>query len=1261
MTHKAAVISMLLLAGCKFGSHREAGKRGDPDEALPRLDAAETAAAKDPAQRARAGFLRYLIASDPLGASRNLTLAAQSGNEEQRALALCGLGEIAEDLTDSATAAKQFALALRVAPRNPLAELAAVRLLDLEGESPAVDDIIVGAAASLQPPMSPRAARIVREAAARIESRRAQAAADPKHESDAWQKLGVIQHWRVAGPFAALRLFELRKPLLLDTETPQTAATNARTLDTPDGDLGLEQEPGDGDVFYAASEVTLSQGGEYLLWVEGAAALEARVDQVALLSRVPYPQEVPRSQTVAVKLAKGKHQILVRWSRAEGSRFRVTLARGDGASADVASAAPEALTGARLRSPCALGSSCVAEPAWRDKLDLRANAEKQLEDDPGDPVAAFFFVRAVLGDDRAAARAAVDAAVRYSSAGAPALALRAQQLLRDPDMPDRIGRGRALADLSEAARKDAQLVRARLGAAALLRDSERFDDAASGLEKAEATLRDAKLEPTARVLLARAKLFDSRGNPSGARAKALEALAAAPGRCETLELLFDLAHRESSAAEQQKIAQQMVPCPDGLRTYSQLLRERGELAKAEELYTLGVRLRPALPQRYQQLAEVQGARKELPKALASMQAAAALTPRSAEPWRRLSALYELQGDSKAAAEARKAALRLAPGDLPLRQQVALDGGAKLLAWSDRDGEAIARQPLPDVPQGTSAVLLLDQGAAQLFEDGGGVERVHTVARVLDKKGVSRFGEAQLPSDAQILHLRTIKRDGHMLEPESIPEKEGVSLPGLEPGDAVEIDYLRGIAPRGPELPGLALASFFFRDDETAMGESSYEVRSAQALTADAHNLTLPPEALRGGHFVYGVRDLPPASPEPHQPGESEIMPWVQLGTGGAGQKELMRSISDWALLRTRPVTSTLDLARKNVGVSVRETLKQIHAAVAEAVRGRSTGTELSTSAPHILAQGRGNRLVLLKSALAAAQIRSHLVLAKTTTSDPAAYRYPRGEQFGYAVLRVDLDSGPVWVDSSYRLSPLGQLPSFVRGMDAWVLPEPGEEPVQIKLPQALPDQQDGRKLTLDLTLGYEGNVSGNGRDEHAGFEAAALKDALERLDRDQRKQAVESMLGRGLHGVTLDTLNTEHESDLGGSAALLYSFHAPFARKDGKRLYVPQSVAPGRLARRWGTVAERTQPLLIDSPDKSAAHVVIALPKGMHLKPGFAPAHLGTPFGRYDFDAREEDGKLIMDETLEVAAGRVAPARYAEFVKFARAVDDAQSSELIVE
>ena len=57
-------------------------------------------------------------------------------------------------------------------------------------------------------------------------------------------------------------------------------------------------------------------------------------------------------------------------------------------------------------------------------------------------------------------------------------------------------------------RKDPLLIRARLTAAALERDSERFDDATQDLDKAEAVLREEQAPFRARVLVARARLLD---------------------------------------------------------------------------------------------------------------------------------------------------------------------------------------------------------------------------------------------------------------------------------------------------------------------------------------------------------------------------------------------------------------------------------------------------------------------------------------------------------------------------------------------------------------------------------------------------------------------------------------------------------------------------------------------------------------------------------------------------------------------------------
>jgi len=1280
-------ISALALA-CGHAARAPSPRASAEEEARRRLDDAERAAAAgDAMAAARAGWLRYLVASDAPAAEARLRAAARSGDQRARALALCGIAEILEDRLDTLPAVRAWIDAVHAAPGDALAELAASRLLDVQGDSRVVDDAIVEAAEHAPPALSPRAARLLREGAARSLAARV-AEVGPKAEAKAWARMGVVQSWRVAGPFGALRLFDLSRALALDGTSPIAAPaqgpagpTGSRALDFPDGDVGLDLEPSDGDVFYAASELRIERGGDYLAWIEGAAALELRFDGAVVLSRVPYPREMPRAQTIAVRLGPGTHQALVRWSRAEGARFRLTLVRADGAPADFASAAPAELTGARLEAPCALGKACSARAAWAETPSLASVAEERLREDDGDPLAAWLLARAVIGDERAPARVAVARAVALSASGAPALLLRAQEVLRDPEVPDRLGRSRALIDLSQAARKDPLLVRARLTAAALQRDAERYDDAAQELQQAEAALRHlggpapqagaipaaltvAARAPAAdalpaRLQLARARLLDAQGNASAARAGVEAALRADPGRCDARSLRYELARRDGSIPDQRKAAEGLLPCGDGASTLAGLLRDRRDLARAEELFALLAAAHPGQPARLHALAEIQGARNEVAAAVRTLEKASALAPRSADPVRRLAGLLEASGNARAADEARARAVALAPGDLALRRQLAQSRGEDVMRWADRDGLALARDAGVKAPPGASAVRLLDQGAVQVYPDGGAVERVHNVVRVLDKKGVSRFGEAHLPGDAEVLRLRTIKRDGRTLEPESIPEKEGVTMPGLEPGDAVEIDYLRAIAPRGPELPGVGLGGFFFRDEQTPMVESTYEVRAPAQLPleVDAHNVKAPAiEKVAGEQrFRMTARDVAPQEPEPHQPSEAETMPWIQIGSG-AGQRELLRSLADWALLRGRAGSATDELARAAGGATPRERARQIHAAVAQAVRGRSQGSDFSLPAAHVLAQARGNRLLLLKAALASAGIGSHIVLVRGFNQDQAAYRFPRPDAYGWAVLRIDLPGEAAWVDPSYRLGPFDALPAFLRGQDAWVVPEPGEEPQQVRTPSE--PAEDGRQISLQLRLDAAGVATGGGRDRHLGFEAAGLKDALERYDETQRKQAVESMLGRGLRGVELDSLAAEGEGEVGGATTLVYGLRAQLARRDGARLLVPASPLPQRLSGRWVQKAERALPLLIDSAEKQTTRAEIALPEGFHLRTPPAPVAVRTAFGEFSWSARERGGKLVIEESFALAQQRIPPGRYAELADFARRVDEVEDQEI---
>src|SRR5437588_8799959 len=233
-----------------------------------------------------------------------------------------------------------------------------------------------------------------------------------------------------------------------------------------------------------------------------------------------------------------------------------------------------------------------------------------------------------------------------------------------------------------------------------------------------------------------------------------------------------------------------------------------------------------------------------------------------------------------------------------------------------------------------------------------------------------------------------------------------------------------------------------------------------------------------------ARNVAPQEPEPHEPPEAETMPWIQVGSG-AGQRDLLRSMADWVLLRGRPGGATDGLGRAAGGATPRERARRIHAAVAQAVRGRSQGSDSSSPAAHVLAQGRGNRLLPLKAALASAGIGSHIVLVRGFNQDQAQYRFPRMDTYPWAVLRVDLPDGAAWIDPTYRLAPFGELPVFLRDQDAWVVPEPGEEPQRIRTPAA--SGEEGREIEMRFALDSSGAAEGTGRDKHMGFEAAGLK------------------------------------------------------------------------------------------------------------------------------------------------------------------------------
>jgi hypothetical protein len=159
-----------------------------------------------------------------------------------------------------------------------------------------------------------------------------------------------------------------------------------------------------------------------------------------------------------------------------------------------------------------------------------------------------------------------------------------------------------------------------------------------------------------------------------------------------------------------------------------------------------------------------------------------------------------------------------------------------------------------------------------------------------------------------------------------------------------------------------------------------------------------------------------------------------------------------------------------------------------------------------------------------------LEIHRVFTRDPAPYRFPRPDLYGYAVLRVEEGGRVFWLDPTTRGTPFGVLPGPIRSVEALVLPGPGEAVEVARTPAG--DAEERRETRLHVALDRDGGATIDGSYEYRGFEAAALRASVERLDVQARRQAVEQALSHGFRSPALTDLRFDGEDAVEGPLVL---------------------------------------------------------------------------------------------------------------------------------
>ncbi|HEY2747408.1 MAG TPA: DUF3857 domain-containing protein, partial [Polyangia bacterium] len=840
---------------------------------------------------------------------------------------------------------------------------------------------------------------------------------------------------------------------------------------------------------------------------------------------------------------------------------------------------------------------------------------------------------------------------------APAMMLAAQLWGDDSSRPSRLARDRGRRALERALTLDPSLDRARYNLALYELNNDKPREAIARLDEVA--------HPRSwRFYFARQQALKQRGWQREADDALAEARRRDPEACPALEA--DILRRRElhDVRGALALAQRASVCDGGSDELADLLRTTGDLAGAITEYRRLIALDPNRESWRAGLAESLAQASDPAHAAAEFATLVARYPRAAHYRRELADTLFSLGEAARARKVIEGGLAQTPESQELHRALAalcdekegrcpgimdpfrVDGHAIIAAF-ERD----KTKPKWDTP----AVIVLDRTVTRVFPTGARLTLTHNIIRVQDKDAIDKFGEVEIPADADVLTLRTVKADGTTREPEELIEKDTISVPDLEPGDYVEFEYVDPAAPPGAFPGGFLAERFFFRSYDAPLYRSEYVVATPpeMKLQVDRRGENVAPMRTESAHglavYTFATKLQPQIFAEPSSAPFAEFLPSVRVASGLStqGWKDYLldgqllaaranRELAGVAASVTKGLTRDVDKAR----------------AIDEWVRRhvKGGGGAIDEAATSILAREEGNRITLEAALDGAAGVPTRLWLAHPPKDAELDGELPDLEGFDEPLLVA----GGLWIDPRYRHAATGFVSPPLRGGRAFAL-APGPL-AMTRVPTASPDD---RQMDFDMRLAADGSAEVSVHETLRGWPALEWREALEKLAADRVGAEFEQhTLGFHFPGASLIALSWEGKDDDAGPFRVAYKFRAPqLARRVGRGLVLPAPF-PAELGKRYIGVAARETPLAVDYAPPTHVHARIAVPAGMvaSLPP---PVRAEAPFGSFEQAATAgAPSTLELDARFAMSDARLPARDYRSIVDFAQRVDRAEAKAL---
>ena len=1011
------------------------------------------------------------------------------------------------------------------------------------------------------------------------------------YDAEVVGRMGCARSVRLAGPFGhggmpdRLVSFPAEKPApwpVAWAADPMRGSVPHVLSVTQSRCLAVADEQVQDGVFYA--ETFFSTRGERELIVAVQGATEVWVDDSPVLARAVEEWGAWQRFGAQITVSDGRHRVLAKVLTPAAS---VRLLNPDGTAAGLETDG-DARAAYSIEPPQPMG-----DPNPIERI-VRAVSHGSLVVPPIDAALAASAAHVEQLDD--VASTLLGPLAEAADAAPVALQLASTFVAEDPALPDDAREPKARALRARALAADPRLWRARL--LTTLDDAEQHGLAES-VESLRKQADEARSEPE--VLEQLAQLYAKLGW-RGERARALADLATRfPDDVVALHAYLAALDEDGPAEEADKVAARIKRLdPDAEVDLERALARRDYPAAIAELGRLAKR-RPDRKEIAARIADVLARSGDPRKAAEEIEKALKKHPLDAQARFRLADRAYANGDTGALRRALAAALQTGASTGELRAAIDLLEGATDLEPYREDGKAIIREYNAWEKTGQhmdgTAARVLDYAATWVHEDGSSEMLEHEIQKIQSQEAVNSESEMEPPTGL-VLHLRVIKPDGRVLEPEPVAGKPTLTLPNLEVGDYVEMEHITPAAGDGAKGRQYHSPHWFFREADKGYWRSEFVMVTPanRELEIETRGAVPPPKTKAVGTFVerrWRVDLSPPAIAEPDSPPITEFLPSVRVGWGislDATLAHLVDLAGDDTPLDPRLRARALELVRGVPSGATDERARRAYRWVVEHVQ---EGKE--TDGRRVMTGGTGSRQSAFRYMLRLLGIESQLALVRNRLAPPPLGKMSEVEEYDALVLRVPTDKGVRWMMVRDKFAPYAYVPAELREQPAIVLTSEMRRDV-VHAPGAIDgaaydgraDVHDDGSASLELTMTFDGN------------RAIAWRNALDQIPQARLYDFVErEVVAPAFDGGHVRELKVDGAS-LPDQALVLHA-----------RIEVPQfgKVVPGGLTvhppfapslAQLAALPERHTPLLRRTSWRARVHIHAVLPDSMKL-PAEAP------------------------------------------------------------